>query len=114
MERYDPYTDKFINDVSDTISRRAAIDVICSICGNDCDKSEFIYNAPQDEQVIMCPEHYALSTLPPTQPEQRWIPVTERLPEERYYNDSDYVEPSDSVLVFTRYKTYYISRYWGA
>ena len=50
---------------------------------------------------------------PTIQPEQCWIPVAERLPKERYYNDSDYVEPSDSVLVFTRYKTYYISRYWG-
>lgn len=47
------------------------------------------------------------------QPEQRWIPVTERLPEERRYDDSDYVEPSDSVLVYTKYNTYYISRYWG-
>ena len=46
-------------------------------------------------------------------PEQRWIPVTEQLPEERFYDDSNYVEPSDSVLVFTRYNTYYISRYWG-
>ena len=54
----------------DLISRQVAIDAICAICGNDCDKSEFIYNAPQDEQVIMCPEHYALSTLPPAQPEQ--------------------------------------------
>ena len=47
------------------------------------------------------------------QPGQRWIPVTERLPKESCYDDGDYVDPSDSVLVFTRYKTYYISRYWG-
>ena len=54
---------------SDLIYRKAAIDVICAICGNDCDKSEFIYNAPQTEQVIPCPEHYGLSTLPSAQPE---------------------------------------------
>ena len=54
----------------DTISRQAAIDAVCSVCGNDCDKSEFVYNAPQDEQVILCPEHYVLCTLPPAQPKQ--------------------------------------------
>lgn len=53
----------------DTISRQAAIDAMCLACGYDCDKSKFVYNAPQDEQVIMCPEHYALSTLPSAQPE---------------------------------------------
>lgn len=47
------------------------------------------------------------------QTERHWTPVTEGLPRERHYDDGDYVEPSDSVLVFTRYKTYYISRYWG-
>ena len=51
----------------DCISRQAAIDAMCLACGHDCDKSKFVYNAPQDEQVIMCPEHYALSTLPPVQ-----------------------------------------------
>ena len=55
--------------MSDLIYRQNAIDAICSVCGNDCDKSEFVYNAPQDEQVIMCPEHYVLSTLPSAQPE---------------------------------------------
>ena len=60
-------TDKNVG-TTDTISRQAAIDALCSVCGNDCDKSEFVYNAPQDEQVIMCPEHYVLSTLPPAQP----------------------------------------------
>ena len=55
--------------MSDLIYRQNAIDAICSVCGNDCDKSEFVYNAPQDEQVIMCPEHYVLSTLPSAEPE---------------------------------------------
>ena len=59
------------------ISREQAIDAICFVCGSACDKSKFVYNAPQDEQVILCPEHYALSTLPSAQHEQRtgkWIP----------------------------------------
>ena len=54
---------------NDSISRQAAIDALCAVCGNDCDKSEFVYNAPQDEQVILCPEHYCLCTLPPVWPD---------------------------------------------
>ena len=53
----------------DLIERQKAIDAMCSVCGNDCDKSEFVYGAPQDEQVILCPEHYALTSLPSAQPE---------------------------------------------
>ena len=55
--------------MNDLISRQAAIDAVCAVCGNDCDKSEFVYNAPQNEQVILCPEHYVLCTLPSAQPE---------------------------------------------
>lgn len=50
---------------NDTISRKQAIDALCSVCGNDCDKTEFLYDAPQWDQVIICPEHYVLTTLPP-------------------------------------------------
>ena len=57
--------------MDDLISREAAIKAICAICGNDCDKSAFIYNAPQTEQVILCPEHYCLCTLPTAQPEPK-------------------------------------------
>ena len=57
--------------MDDLISRQAAIDAMCSVCGNDCDKSEFVYDAPIDEQVIICPEHYALSTLPSVQPKRQ-------------------------------------------
>lgn len=55
--------------MKDPIERQAAIDAMCSVCGNDCDKSEFVYDAPQWEQVILCPEHYELSVLPSAQPE---------------------------------------------
>ena len=54
-------------NVGNTINRQAAINAICAVCGNDCDKSEFLYNAPQDEQIILCPEHYVLTQLPPAQ-----------------------------------------------
>ena len=56
-------------NVGELISRQGAIDAMCWACGYDCDKSKFVYNAPQDEQVIMSPEHYVLSTLLPAQPE---------------------------------------------
>ena len=55
--------------MSNLIDRQKAIDAVCSVCGCDCDKSEFVYDAPQDEQVILCPEHYALTSLPSAQPE---------------------------------------------
>jgi hypothetical protein len=48
---------------------------MCLACGHDCDKSKFVYDAPQDEQVVMCPEHYALSTLPlADRPTGEWNP----------------------------------------
>ena len=58
--------------MDDLISRKAAIDALCAVCGKACDKSKFVYNAPQDEQVILCPEHYCLCTLPSAQPELRY------------------------------------------
>ena len=59
--------------MSDLIERQKAIDAVCSVCGNDCDKSEFVYDAPQDEQVILCPEHYALTSLPSAQPDNHEV-----------------------------------------
>ncbi len=59
--------------MSDLIERHAAIDALCSVCGVDCDKSKFVYDGKQEEQVILCPEHYALTQLPSAQPEKVWI-----------------------------------------
>lgn len=67
--------------MNDLISRQAAIDTLCSVCTVDCDKNEFVYGGKQEEQVILCPEHYVLSTLPSAQPKPQWIPCSERLPE---------------------------------
>lgn len=50
--------------MSDVVYREDAIGVVCSVCGNDCDESEFLYDVPQDEQIILCPEHYGLATMP--------------------------------------------------
>ena len=55
--------------MDDLISRQAAIDALCSVCGVDCDKSEFVYGGKQEDQVILCPEHYVLTHLPSVQPE---------------------------------------------
>ena len=69
IEAADEYVENYVPDtnVGDIINRQKAIDAMCLSCGHDCDKSKFVYNAPQDKQVIMCPEHYALSTLPSVQ-----------------------------------------------
>lgn len=50
--------------MSNVIYRRDAIGTVCSACGNDCDKSEFLYDVPQVEQIILCPEHYGLAAMP--------------------------------------------------
>lgn len=65
IEAADEYVESYVPDtnVGNIINRQQAIDAICFICGKNCDKNKFIYNAPQDEQVIPCPEHYVLSTL---------------------------------------------------
>lgn len=54
--------------MSDLISRQAAIDAVCEYC-------EYFYN----EKVIQ-----SIKGIPSVQP-QRWIPVTERLPEDGLY-----------------------------
>ena len=54
--------------MSDLISRQAAFNTVCSVCGVDCDKSKFVYGGKQADQVILCPEHYALTQLPSAQP----------------------------------------------
>ena len=62
--------------MDDLISRQAAIDALCSVCGVDCNKSKFVYDGKQEDQVILCPEHYALTQLPSAQPEPKrgkWI-----------------------------------------
>lgn len=41
-----------------------------------------------------------------------WILCSDRLPKERFYEDGC-VEPSDDVLVLTKYNSYKVSRYWG-
>ena len=54
--------------MDDMISRQAAIDALCSVCGDGCDKSKFVYDGKQEDQVILCPEHYVLTQLPSAQP----------------------------------------------
>ena len=61
------------NKNGELISRQDAIGAICSVCGNDCDKSKFLYDAPQDEQMIICSEHYVLTQLPSAQKTGKWI-----------------------------------------
>ena len=53
-----------------------------------------------------------LPATPQPKAEPRWIPVSERLPEEYLCNDG-YIEPSDYVLVWGDHGNYGVSRYWG-
>ena len=80
--------------VCDCISRQAAIHIASGYCHPANIAAE-------------------LSKLPSAQPEQRWIPVSERLPEEHVCDDG-FVEPSVSVLVQLNNKEMKVSRYWGS
>ena len=98
----------------DLIRRRDAIDAMCSVCGNDCDKSKFVYDAPQWEQVILCPEHYALSVLPSVQPEPQWTPCSKRLPDENGF----YLVTDDSGGPKETHESFFVKRdgdsvYWN-
>ena len=53
-----------------------------------------------------------LKELKQLREQPRWIPVSERLPEEYLCNDG-YIEPSDYVLVWGDHGNYGVSRYWG-
>ena len=84
----------------------AAIDALCAVCGKACDKSKFVYNAPQDEQVILCPEHYCLCTLPSAQPVQ-WIPCSERLPDKSGTYICNCVESDINHVTFIKWQSRY-------
>ena len=60
------------NGSDDTISRRVAIDAL---------HMHLMYRMGTDSNKKRLDEW--INNLPPAQPEQRWIPVSERLPEER-------------------------------
>lgn len=66
----------------DLISRQAAIDAV---------KGRF--SMPVDNLIVE-----VIGALPSAEPEQRWIPVTERLPEEDYWTGKE-IQYSAEVLV---------------
>ena len=75
------------------------------------DENRYNYETQQIEDVFMRRDfeakEKAIKAL-----EQRWIPVSERMPEE-FICDDGYVEPSDYVLVWGDHGNYGVSRYWG-
>ena len=67
-----------------TISRQAAIEAVRAYL-SDCCVEDGDYHASGIE--------YELNNLPTAQPEQRWIPCSERLPEERDWYLGIFKEP---------------------
>lgn len=57
--------------MSDLIERKKAIDALCGDCQGRCIPCES----------YPCSEVEVINALPSAQPKQRWIPVSERLPE---------------------------------
>jgi len=58
--------------MDDLISRQAAISALCEECSKECN------NEPCE--FYPCREAEEIERVPPAQPEQRWIPCSERLP----------------------------------
>ena len=78
--------------MNDLISRQAAIDAVDAI--------GHIATLPDGDEVIRkSAVKYTLSMLPSAQPEQRWIPVSEKLPEEDHWLGGSGKQFSDNVLV---------------
>lgn len=80
--------------MNDLISRQAAVDAINHICPVDTE-----YDCALLDRVDV---RYVLSDLPSAQPEQRWIPVSERLPDGRL-NKSYLVQDKDGRLAVGTY-----------
>jgi len=87
---------------ADCISRQAVLDMATTIQTDDLSGNEIIEVVDIDD----IKELLSVTSQP------RWIPVSERLPEEYLCNDG-YIEPSDYVLVWGDHGNYGVSRYWG-
>ena len=76
---------------SDTISRQQAIDAL---------RNYLVEKRCPDDGTLTCRliENEVINKLPSVQPEQRWIPVSERLPEDGDYKPFSYYE--DGAVLF--------------
>ena len=109
--------------MSDTISRQAAIDAIAKMMPQSLTPDG---SHPADKEIFIAQEAFAdciktIEILPSEQPEQKWIPVSERLPEK----DGEYIVTCQSgrrkeVMCFsygTRDKVFFwldsTEPYWG-
>lgn len=97
--------------MDDLISRKAAIDAL----GEEPEVWEDVYTA-SDEYSIGLRNQWrfdknAIEALPSAQPEQRWIPVTERLPEK----DGKYwvTNTQGQAVIYVFDSTGNSEEYWG-
>lgn len=88
--------------MADLIDRQAAIDVLATMQELCTSKAALIQNSKIWQQI---------KDLPPAQPEQRWIPCSERLPEEDDYKSC--IECMDgAVWYFTENGTMGLGYYY--
>ena len=102
--------------MDDLISREAAIDAICSRCYYDGEPESYkTCEYYQNNESGFCDYMSAINGVPSAQPEQRkgkWIPCSERLPEDGIYlvYAPDYQGGSSSAkewhdgVMFSKYK----------
>lgn len=82
----------------DAVSRRAVVELI---------EGWWLGHTKEDDLAT------EVKALPAVTPTAKWIPVSERTPEEHVCDDG-FVEPSVSVLVQLNNKDMKVSRYWGS
>lgn len=78
-----------VNRMDDLISRQAAIDAAMK---DVSDKRTHDFNAGATRAANR------IKLLPSVQPEQRWIPVTERLPDEDYWTGANFQYSADVLM----------------
>lgn len=82
--------------MDEVISRQEAIDALSKIPVLEFKKTD---DGLLEALISIGQTNEALKQLPPVQPEQRWIPVTERLPEEDNWLGCSWGQFSSDVLV---------------
>lgn len=105
-----------MEDSKNLISRQAAIDALDEQI-RQCDKALASFDismkdeyAVKVEKASLCAYRKVLECLPSTQPEQRWIPVTERLPEKP--NMYTVTDSKGDVVRFVFNDTESSRKYW--
>ena len=101
--------------MNDLISRQAAIDLVSDVCNAVMSGCESRYDPVTEDEVykdvlevdaiLKCNKEVriALRNMPSAQPERKWIPVSERLPEDGTDIFVTYVDEEETRIIPVNY-----------